>query len=68
MIKNWKTTLAGLATLAMGAILIVIGQVPAGVICIPIGIGFLNTKDNNVTGGTIPVTDEAKDRVTEDKK
>ncbi len=68
MLKNWKTTLAGIATLAIGAVLIVIGQVPAGVVCIPIGLGFLGAKDGNVTGGTVPSSDEAKDRVAEDKK
>lgn len=63
MIKNWKTTLTGIVVLITGAILISIGQVETGVICLPIGIGFLTAKDGNVTGGTKPQTEEAKERI-----
>lgn len=58
-----KTTLIGTVILALGVILIYMGKTAEGLICIPIGIGFLNTKDDNVTGGTIAATGEAKERV-----
>lgn len=61
--KNIKTTITGIVIIALGIILISIGKTAEGIICVPIGIGFLNTKDDNVTGGTIPATIEAKERV-----
>lgn len=52
MMKSWKTTVAGLATIAMGVVLIAIGQVAPGLACIPVGLGLIAAKDSNVTGGT----------------
>jgi hypothetical protein len=53
MLKNWKTTLTGVAVLVAGAILIAIGQVPTGIALMPVGLGFIVSKDHDVTGGTI---------------
>ena len=61
--KNIKTTWTGIVILALGVVLIYIGKTAEGIICIPIGIGFLNTKDDNVTGGTKGATEEAKERI-----
>lgn len=61
--KNIKTTWTGIVVLALGVILITIGKTVEGMVCIPIGIGFLNAKDDNVTGGTKASTEEAEERV-----
>lgn len=61
--KNIKTTITGIVILGLGIVLMYIGKTAEGLVCIPIGIGFLNSKDDNVTGGTKAATDEAKERI-----
>ena len=59
--KSWKTTLTGVLTiiagLTSGGLLVMKGQVEAGIgtaiTAITAGIGLINAKDNNVTGGTV---------------
>lgn len=68
MLRNWKTTAAGLASICSGVGLIG-GAISlasdgkwqeayqagaAGIAAIGAGIGLLNAKDSNVTGGTVP--------------
>jgi hypothetical protein len=70
---NWQTNLAGIGTLLGAAAGIAhsvsIGQMPDGTqlstlfAAITAGIGLLQAKDKNVTGGTVPATIEAKKRV-----
>jgi hypothetical protein len=75
-IKNWKTTLPGIAAIltALATILTTIGSGHAvdptqwGVLFVAIasvlnGLGNISAKDHDVTGGTVPQTDEAKVRV-----
>jgi hypothetical protein len=50
--KNLKTTLCGVAVLIAAVALIYVGQTIVGVAIIPVGIGLINAKDDNVTGGT----------------
>lgn len=60
--KSWKTTLSGVLTIvaaiATGALLVMKGQVEAGIGAaiagITSGIGLINAKDNNVTGLPTP--------------
>jgi hypothetical protein len=52
--KNWKTSLIGVALIALGIIGIkwtCVDGVTGGAI-ITAGVGFLAAKDHNVTGGT----------------
>jgi hypothetical protein len=48
MIKNWKTTLAGISTIIGGIVLIVQGNYAEGVTAIAAGIGLIKAKDNDV--------------------
>lgn len=50
--KNWKTTLAGLASIIVGISTIVNHpeQLEAGTAAITLGFGLLFAKDNNVSG------------------
>jgi hypothetical protein len=52
LIKNWKTSLAGVASLTTGITLIVNGHTEEGIAGIITGLGLLAAKDGNVTGGT----------------
>lgn len=72
---NWATTLAGigqiLGSLAGIAIAVATGNIPgivtsviAGIGGVSGGIGLINAKDKNVTGGTVPQTSEAVTRST----
>lgn len=45
--KNWKTTLSGLAALLTGATLIVAGDYTTGVASVVSGIGLIFAKDSN---------------------
>lgn len=48
--KNWKTTLSGVATIGAGITLIVLGHSLEGMALLPVGMGLITAKDNNVTG------------------
>lgn len=50
---NWKTTLAGIASILGGVNLLVQGQIAEGIPLIVAGIGLLFAKDFNITGGTV---------------
>lgn len=60
MLKNWKTTLAGVSAI-LTAVAALLHDVSTGnysnlvpeIGTIVAGIGLLHAKDNNVTGGTI---------------
>lgn len=69
MLTNYKTTLGGIAALAAGVA--AVANDP-GKITDPVVLGLFgaawaafNAKDNNVTGGTKPATEEAQARVTQ---
>lgn len=50
--KNWKTTLAGLASI-IGGISVIVNhpnQLESGIAAITLGFGLLFAKDNNVSG------------------
>lgn len=71
MLKNWKTTAAGVASILTGLGLIgggiksaLDGNITmepfiAGVSAIAAGIGLIAAKDHNVTGGTAPASPPA---------
>lgn len=48
--KNWKTTIAGAASLLTGIVQIIKGDIASGASAIVAGIGLIFAKDNNVTG------------------
>lgn len=52
--KNWKTTVAGILSLAMAALKIINDPTSAGepevLACITTGVGLVLAKDYNVTG------------------
>jgi hypothetical protein len=52
--KNWKTSLMGIAIIIAGVYVFISTKdyTQAG-IAIAAGIGLLNAKDDNVTGGTV---------------
>lgn len=54
--KNWKTTLAGIASIIGGISLFVNHpeQTEAAFAAVTLGIGLIFAKDNNVTGGSVP--------------
>lgn len=72
MFKNWKTTVFGTGGIVT-ALVDIVSNFATGTpdkinwtIDIPIimtGLGLLFAKDGNVTGGTVPATDEAAKRV-----
>jgi hypothetical protein len=62
MKKNWKTSLVGAVVILAGVALSATGNV-YGAALIPVGLGFLFTKDSDVTGGSTPATPEAEKRV-----
>ena len=71
MLKSWKTTLAGIATILAGlaalakcltAATISTECLLAALAVIGPGVGLLFAKDGNVTGGTTPQTVEAASR------
>ena len=52
--KNWKTTLSGIASI-IGGVALFFNQpdkMQEAIGMVIIGIGFLSAKDHNVTGGT----------------
>lgn len=51
--KNWKTTLSGVASIISGIALFVNSpdKLQEAVGLVIVGIGFLSAKDHNVTGG-----------------
>lgn len=53
--KNWKTTLAGIASIIGGISIFVNhpGQIEQAFAAVSLGIGLLFAKDHNVTGGNI---------------
>lgn len=51
--KNWKTSIAGIATIAAGVALLITGKVTEGITAITAGAGLLASKDHNVTGGEV---------------
>lgn len=56
MLKNWKTTLAGLVTLAMtaaSALHFISEAQAASIMALAVSFGLLAAKDSNVTGGTV---------------
>ena len=50
MFKSWKTTLAGLASIATGVISFSNGETMTGITAIIAGVGLLLGKDFNVSG------------------
>jgi hypothetical protein len=50
MLKNWKTTLAGLGAIITGIATIVKGDIVSGVSAVITGIGLVGAKDYDVTG------------------
>ena len=52
--KSWKTTLIGIAIIIAGIYVFIASKdyTQSG-IAIVAGIGLINAKDNNVTGGTV---------------
>lgn len=48
--KNWKTTLAGAASILTGIVTILKGDVVNGVTAIIAGAGLIVAKDHDVTG------------------
>lgn len=50
LLKNWKTTLAGLAAIVTGAALIAKGQLIEGIAAITTGLGLSAAKDFDKTG------------------
>lgn len=50
LLKNWKTTLMGVASVATGISLIASGNTEGGVSAILAGIGLIFAKDVNQTG------------------
>ena len=50
MLKNWKTTLAGLGAIITGVATIVKGDIVGGVSAVITGIGLIGAKDYDVTG------------------
>jgi GH24 family phage-related lysozyme (muramidase) len=70
-IKNWKTTLGGLAAIltaaGTGIHAFQSGDLSAAYESIPAilaGLALIGAKDNNVTGGSVPQTPEAQARAT----
>lgn len=68
-ITNWKTSLGGIAAiltgLGAGAHAISTGDLSSAYASIPAilsGLALMGAKDNNVTGGTVPQTAEARSR------
>ena len=49
MLKNWKTTLAGLGAIITGVATIVKGDIVGGVSAVITGIGLIGAKDYDVT-------------------
>lgn len=76
---NWRTSFYGLVTVASGTIAVspeLVSFLPDSMEGYIVGLSkiiaiitgsavFLNTKDKHVTGGIVPSTNEAKDRVNE---
>jgi len=50
MFKNWKTTLAGIASICTGVVAITNGDIYSGATAIIAGLGLVVGKDFNVTG------------------
>lgn len=48
--KNWKTTIAGIATVATGVSLVVSGHLVEGISAILTGLGLTAAKDFDKTG------------------
>ena len=72
MFKNWQTSAAGIGAI-LGAVAAIATSVSHGQMpditqisilfaAVSSGIGLLNAKDHNVTGGTVPATVEAVKR------
>lgn len=47
MLKNWKTTLFGISGILSGIVMIIKGDIPAGVIAIISGMGLNFSKDSD---------------------
>jgi hypothetical protein len=47
MFKNWKTTLFGISGILTGVVMIIKGDIPAGVIAIISGMGLNFSKDHD---------------------
>ena len=72
---NWKTTLAGIGQIlgsiagiviavASGNLPAIISTVVSSIGGISGGVGMINAKDKDVTGGVIPATKEASARIS----
>ena len=48
--KNWKTTLAGAASILTGIVQIIKGDIATGATAVITGVGLIFAKDNDVTG------------------
>jgi hypothetical protein len=69
MIKNWRTSLVGIITIIIAIYHCFEGHhldLQCVLLAIP-GLGFLLTKDQAVTGGTVAATVEAERRVDSPK-
>lgn len=65
--KNWKTTITGIALILLGALFIYLGKVEYAGMCILAGLGFLGAKDFNVTDGTTGQDDRSKDNTLKER-
>ncbi|MDX2195720.1 MAG: hypothetical protein NW207_04825 [Cytophagales bacterium] len=50
ILRNWKTSLSGLASVILGIISIAGGDVGTGIATIVSGVGLVAAKDSDVTG------------------
>jgi hypothetical protein len=69
MIKNWLTSLFGIASIIV-ALFHCVHNGSIDLTCVQailVGAGLLAAKDRNVTGGTVPATVEAESRVNSPK-
>jgi hypothetical protein len=48
--KNWKTTLAGAASILTGLVQVIKGDIATGATAIVTGVGLIFAKDHDVTG------------------
>jgi hypothetical protein len=48
MFRNWKTTLFGISGILSGIVMIVKGDIPAGVVAIISGMGLNFAKDSDI--------------------
>ena len=66
--KNYKTTICGIACLGLAAIFICFGiSAPVGNALIPVGMGFLMAKDYDTTGIGTEATKQATEKAPDEQ-